>query len=328
MVESLPLSERAFWLPGDLHFVWVASHISSRFGGRMRYTRSHQAKGFTLVELLVVIAIIALLISILLPSLNKAREQANLIYCQANLHGIYSCLLMYTSDNKGLLPWGAEGAAPWTHMLMDTISAYSGHTGGGVSPILRDKDTMPDEPWGKGTSWHYGASWRLFPRTNDVDLANNGGPAHQYPLAGAADPSARIMMWCGPQYLDWGGCAPDVTAGLDQWECVFWGHNQVTSIMNSDGQSWEGTPTAERRVSIAGSIQLAGDATNGMSDAGAASVLAAVNKDYGTVGSWGGPYMRFRHINNTTGNFLFMDGHVESRKLGQIKLYEICYNWK
>jgi prepilin-type processing-associated H-X9-DG protein len=38
--------------------------------------------------------------------------------------------------------------------------------------------------------------------------------------------------------------------------------------------------------------------------------------------------MRFRHINNTTGNFLFMDGHVESRKLGQIKLYEICYNYK
>ncbi|RMF79933.1 MAG: prepilin-type N-terminal cleavage/methylation domain-containing protein, partial [Planctomycetota bacterium] len=70
-------------------------------------TRKPNPRGFTLIELLVVVAIIALLISILLPSLTEAREQARVAKCSSNMKSIMTATQLYLSDAKGRqdLPW-------------------------------------------------------------------------------------------------------------------------------------------------------------------------------------------------------------------------------
>jgi prepilin-type N-terminal cleavage/methylation domain-containing protein len=74
----------------------------------MRPFKKHkhlQAKtGFTLVELLVVISIIALLLSVLMPALGKAREQARLLTCQANCKQVSTFISLYQADNTGGVP--------------------------------------------------------------------------------------------------------------------------------------------------------------------------------------------------------------------------------
>lgn len=59
--------------------------------------------GFTLIELMVVISIIAVLIAILLPSLNKARDRARLVVCTSNERQLAAAWLMYAMDHHGLL---------------------------------------------------------------------------------------------------------------------------------------------------------------------------------------------------------------------------------
>ena len=72
--------------------------------GRSDHGPDAPETGFTLIELLVVISIIAILISILLPALAKARELANRAVCMANIRGIIQSMISYAQSNEGTFP--------------------------------------------------------------------------------------------------------------------------------------------------------------------------------------------------------------------------------
>jgi prepilin-type N-terminal cleavage/methylation domain-containing protein/prepilin-type processing-associated H-X9-DG protein len=69
---------------------------------------SDASRGFTLVELLVVIGIIALLISILLPVLSKARDQANIVKCLSNVTQLDLAAIMFANEHHGYLPIASD----------------------------------------------------------------------------------------------------------------------------------------------------------------------------------------------------------------------------
>ncbi len=79
-------------------------------------------KAFTLIELLVVIAIIALLVSILLPSLKKAQDLAKSVVCTSNLHNLGMAMSLYANDYDSSYPLGltcdSEGWHGWDKELL------------------------------------------------------------------------------------------------------------------------------------------------------------------------------------------------------------------
>ena len=110
-------------------------------------------RGFTLIELLVVIAIIAILMAILMPTLNRAREQGRRIVCENNLKTLTLTWIMYSDDNDGKIVNGAGGF----HYISRT---NNDHVDDGSDPRIIERAWV-----GKG----WGANWNN-PRVEDSGI--------------------------------------------------------------------------------------------------------------------------------------------------------------
>lgn len=86
-------------------------------------------RAFTLIELLVVIAIIALLISILLPSLARAREQGKQVKCVANLKQVGTAMHMYFNENRDWFPYNKRNMLNSGTIMALHGFYYGGHPG-------------------------------------------------------------------------------------------------------------------------------------------------------------------------------------------------------
>ena len=85
-----------------------AKGLGGRIRSMFRRGLRRETAGFTLIELLVVIAIISLLVSILIPSLKRAKELTRRVICASNLHQMGLALMTYTADHKGDFPEGGR----------------------------------------------------------------------------------------------------------------------------------------------------------------------------------------------------------------------------
>jgi len=111
-----------------------------------------KTKAFTLIELLVVISIIALLVSILMPALAKAREQAHRAYCLSNLRSLAIGWLMYADENEGRIVLAIPEYDGWIKWPGELLSS--------TDPVVYEQDCK--QAMEEGLIWPYTQNYDIY----------------------------------------------------------------------------------------------------------------------------------------------------------------------
>ena len=146
-------------------------------------------KGFTLIELLVVIAIIALLMAILMPSLQRVKKQSQAVACQSKLHQWGLILSMYTNDNNGYFhtrPFGTQYEKMWPQFYQPYYN----------DPMMRccPAAQNPNNNWGPFGTW----GWKQG--TQDSDWGWGGSWVPKAGFYGSYAMSRYVLNNSGPEY--------------------------------------------------------------------------------------------------------------------------------
>lgn len=127
--------------------------------------------GFTLIELLVVIAIIALLLSILIPALNKVKEQAKFVVGGNNIKQVVLAEVMYTTENNGGFTYAMD-------CFGLSYLTYAPPSGNWQCTWHAEEDNIINNPDRKGLLWPYLENEAALMCPSYNALANIEGPEH------------------------------------------------------------------------------------------------------------------------------------------------------
>lgn len=181
--------------------------------------RSKGRTAFTLVELLVVIGIIALLISILLPSLGKARDQAKITKCLVNVRSLVTAVNMYANENKNYVCAVSWGDAPTYNGRVYSGWLYRANTG--LYPTFNGGN-LTSQLVEEGALWPYLKSHEVY-RCPGHDPTN---------LFGKTDSETSYLMNGAMNSFNITGTMPDGTTATGK---VY----PITKFKSEDVCFWE-----------------------------------------------------------------------------------------